>query len=101
MLRETPATLLATSPEEFDRAVEANMRDSSRQWQLDVLGRVCSDHLLVRLSPSLACALDVMIVVTHSSTSPAPTLHACDWLQELEIEIAEAVSGKVDTSLQR
>ena len=55
----------------------------------------------MRLSPSLACALDVMIVVTHSSTSPAPTLHACDWLQELEIEIAEAVSGKVDTTLQR
>ena len=48
ILRETPATLRATSPVEFDRAVEANVRDSSRQWQLDILGRVCSDHLLVR-----------------------------------------------------
>ena len=50
MLRETPATLLAATPEEFDRAVKAKMQDPSRQWQLDVLGQVCADHLLVRHS---------------------------------------------------
>jgi hypothetical protein len=52
ILRETPATLLGgdaarMTPEDFDKAVEARARDSTRKWQLDVLGLICAEHLLV------------------------------------------------------
>lgn len=51
-MRHTPATLLGinaakASPDDFDKAVETKARDPSRQWQLDVLGRVCADYLVV------------------------------------------------------
>lgn len=47
--------------------VEARARDPSRHWQLDILGRICKDHLLVSAPayiPLLQLLLLLLLYVT-------------------------------------
>jgi hypothetical protein len=48
--------------------VEARARDPSRHWQLDILGRICKDHLLVSVPayiPLLQLLLLLLLLYVH------------------------------------
>ena len=48
--------------------VEARARDPSRHWQLDILGRICKDHLLVSAPayiPLLQLLLLLLLLYVH------------------------------------
>ena len=42
--------------------VEARARDPSRHWQLDILGRICKDHLLVS-APAYIPLLQLLLLL--------------------------------------
>jgi hypothetical protein len=42
--------------------VEARARDPSRHWQLDILGRICKDHLLVSV-PAYIPLLQLLLLL--------------------------------------
>ena len=78
IVRQTPITLLGSnaasaSPDDFDKAVEMRARDPSRQWQLDVFGKVCVDYLLVSdFLPSAYC--NYILRFAHRELLPATTV---------------------------